>query len=291
MFFSCHGDYLIGLFYEVTSNVNPYAVKVWSTNDLTLRPNPHPIKCSISLPSKQSSMLYMAGKQKYGRGISLGLLDFDTCSLIRELKSDPETSIGDEIRRIIQTDNENYVLVACTEHGSSFTCFVIFKLGDNQTDPLSTNSKTSLSNCTMILTRFDCDPHHTFPLKTAENATDERMLTVLRNNQILIWQLIDGEIRSSYDFHHLNSENQIQTIVQCQVYENRLFVLLEQGTLHLWNVQSSVDESTLIATISDPLVSYFSIELDQTFPTGRCSSRHDENDTYSFRGEQIQLTR
>ena len=48
----------------------------------------------------------MTGKQKYGRGISLGLLDIDSCSLARELKSDPDTSIGDEIRRIILTKNE-----------------------------------------------------------------------------------------------------------------------------------------------------------------------------------------
>ena len=106
MFFSCNAHHLIGLFYEVTSNVNPYAVKIWSTDDYTMRTNLHPIKCSIAVTSNHAPILYMAGKQKYGRGISLGLLDVDSCSLARELKSDPDTSIGDEIRRIILTRNE-----------------------------------------------------------------------------------------------------------------------------------------------------------------------------------------
>ena len=52
----------------------------------------------------------MAGKQKYGRGISLGLLDIDSCSLSRELKSDPDTSIGDEIKRIMSVIERDFKL-------------------------------------------------------------------------------------------------------------------------------------------------------------------------------------
>ncbi len=127
----------------------------------------------------------MAGKQKYGRGISLGLLDIDSCSLARELKSDPDTSIGDEIQRIILTKNESYALVACTEHTSSYTCFVVFKL-----EPINNEqSSGSMTNCTMILTRFDSDPNHTFSIND-----DQQILTILRTNQILIWKLNDGEI-------------------------------------------------------------------------------------------------
>jgi hypothetical protein len=200
-------------------------------------------------------MLYMAGKQKYGRGISLGLLDIDSAALARELKSDPDTSIGDEIRRIILTKNESYALVACTEHTSTFTCFVVFKLElTNLTCEQTAGANGSMSNCTMILTRFDCDPNHTFSILDSNNNGDQQMLTVLRSNQILIWQLSDGEILSTYDFHHLNPEASVQPILQCQIKDNRLLILVDQGCVHVWDITVTMDENSLIATICDPLV-------------------------------------
>ncbi|CAF3683694.1 unnamed protein product [Rotaria sp. Silwood1] len=261
LLFSYNGQYLIGLFYEITPNLNPYAVKIWSTNDNTLRSNLHPIKCSIASTSQHSSILYMAGKQKYGRGISLGLLDLDTCSLIRELKSDPDTSIGDEIRRIILTKNETYAIIACIEYSSTYTCFVIFKLEiiTNQNNEQSSLKINSLSNCTMILTRFDSDPNNTFSINdiTNTNNIDQYMLTVLRKNEILVWKLNDGEIVFNYDFHHLNSNNNIQQILNCQINDNRLMILVEQGSIHIWDIILMTGQFSLITTISDPLVSYY----------------------------------
>ena len=217
-------------------------------DDYSICTNIHPIKCSIALASRHSSILYMAGKQKYGRGISLGLLDIDSCSLARELKSDPDTSIGDEIQRIILTKSESYALVACTEHTSSYTCFVVFKLEPICTEQLMSTA-TSMTNCTMILTRFDSDPHHTFSIND-----DQQILTVLRTNQILIWKLTDGEILFTYDFHHLNSNQQIASIIQCRMNQNRLFILVEQGFVHIWDVTLVVNQFALITTIVDPLV-------------------------------------
>ena len=197
----------------------------------------------------------MAGKQKYGRGISLGLLDIDSASLARELKSDPDTTIGDEIRRIILTKNESYALVACTEHTSTFTCFVVFKLeATNLTCEQPTTTNGAMSNCTMILTRFDCDPNHTFSILDSTQNGDQQMLTILRSNQILVWRLSDGEILSTYDFHHLNPEGKIQPILQCQMNHNRLLLLIDQGYIHVWDVTVPMDQNSLIATICDPLV-------------------------------------
>lgn len=190
----------------------------------------------------------MAGKQKYGRGISLGLLDIDNCILIRELKSDPDTSIGDEIQRIILTKNETYALVACTEHTSSYTCFVVFKL-DSIEDNSLVLTNGSMTNCTMILTRFDSNPNHTFSIND-----DQQILTILRTNQILIWKLNDGEILFNYDFHHLNSQSKIQQILHCQMNNNRLLILLEYGCIHIWDVTLIMDQFSLISTIIDPSV-------------------------------------
>lgn len=257
--YSYQDRYLIGLFYEVTSNVNPYAVKIWSTEDYSIRANVHPIKCSIAIPSRQSSVLFMAGKQKYGRGISLGLLDLDSCSLARELKSDPDTSIGDEIKRIILTKNESYALVACTEHASTCTCFVVFKLElpSGPTDELDSAAIGSMSNCTMILTRFDCEAKFTFSMVDSNNNGDQYMLTILRANQMIIWQLSDGEIVLNYDFNFLNEhENSSeQHVVDCQMDDNRLMVLARSGTIHIWDVTAPVGEFSYITMIRDPLVS------------------------------------
>jgi WD40 repeat protein len=196
----------------------------------------------------------MAGKQKYGRGISLGLLDVNSCNLARELKSDPDTSIGDEIQRIILTKNESYALVACTEHTSTYTCFVVFKLeiaaSINNEQGLSIPG--SMCNCTMVLTRFNCNPDNTFSIND-----DEQVLTVLHTNQILIWKLNDGEISFNYDFHHLNTDCKIQQIVNCQMNNNRLLILVEQGSIYIWDVTVVTGQFSLIATFFDPLVSYY----------------------------------
>jgi hypothetical protein len=258
LIYSYEDQYLVGLFYEVTSNVNPYAVKTWSTDDYALRSNLHPIKCSIAVPSRLSSTLYMAGKQKYGRGISLGLLDLESSSLARELKSDPDTSIGDEIKRIILTRNESYVLVACTEHTSTCTCFVVFKLElpSPSADIDSSSMLGSMSNCTMILTRFDCDARYTFSIADTNNNGDQYMLTVLRSNRLIVWQLYDGEILLTYDVNMAdNDENKSHAIVDCQMDDNRLIVLVQTGVVHIWDVTIPLGEFSLIATIHDPLVS------------------------------------
>ncbi|CAF1594503.1 unnamed protein product [Adineta ricciae] len=251
--FSSDGQFLIGLFYEVSSNVNPYAVKIWSTDTYTIRTSPHPIKCTIAAASQHLPVLYMAGKQKYGRGISLGLLEIDSCSLARELKSDPDTPIGDEIQRIILTRNESYVVVVCTEHASSYTCFVVFKL---ETLSMITQEQKvgSTSNCTMILTRFECDPTYTFPINDSNNNDDEQILTILHMNQIIIWKLNDGEIMFNHDFRHLNTDNQKQQVQNCQMHNNRLFVQVEHGLVHIWDVTLVMGQISLIATISDPLI-------------------------------------
>ncbi|CAF0896684.1 unnamed protein product [Didymodactylos carnosus] len=253
--FSYDETYIIGLFYEVTSNINSYAVKVWSSETFCSIPSIHPIKCSIALPSKHSPILYMAGKQKYGRGISLGMLEIDTCSLQRELKSDPETPIGDQINRIILTSNEDYALVACTEHTSSFTCFVVFKMCVDEMSHtgnlISTTEATNMSNCTMILTRFDCNPNFTFPITHKQTSINQdiqtdRILTVLRSGDMIVWQLNDGEILYTYEL-------QLQsTLIDCQMNDNRLLLLAESGNIQVWNINTG--QFTLLCNINDNLV-------------------------------------
>lgn len=199
----------------------------------------------------------MAGKQKYGRGISLGLLDIDSCSLARELKSDPDTSIGDEIKRIILTKNESYALVACTEYSSTFACFVVFKLESHSiiNDESSSLMTGSMSNCTMILTRFDCNPDYTFSIVDTNNNGDQYMLTLLRTNEIIIWQLADGEIIYNYNFSYLFNDTTRHQINDCQMNNNRLLILFEPGLIYIWDVTVPIGQFLFINNICDPLVS------------------------------------
>ncbi|CAF4126476.1 unnamed protein product [Rotaria socialis] len=256
MIFSRDGQFLIGLFYEVTSNVNPYAVKIWSTDDYSIRTNLHPIKCSIAVTSRHSPILYMAGKQKYGRGISLGLLDLDSCCLARELKSDPDTSIGDEIKRIILTKNESYALVACTEYSSTFACFVVFKLEAAALIPDEPSSLItgSMSNCTMILTRFDCNPSYTFSIVDTNNNGDQYMLTVLRTNEIIIWQLNDGEIIFNYNFNYLFDDTNKHELNDCQMNDNRLLIFAQPDQVFIWDVTVPLGQFLFVTSICDPLI-------------------------------------
>ncbi|CAF1919690.1 unnamed protein product [Rotaria magnacalcarata] len=256
MLFSLDGQFLIGLFYEVTSNVNPYAVKIWSTDDYSIRTNLHPIKCSIAVTSRHSPILYMAGKQKYGRGISLGLLDIDSCCLARELKSDPDTSIGDEIKRIILTKNESYALVACTEYSSTFACFVVFKLEAAAliTDESSSPITGTMSNCTMILTRFDCNPNYTFSIVDTNNNGDQYMLTVLRTNEIIIWQLNDGEIIFNYNFNYLFDGTNKHELNDCQMNGNRLLIFAQPDQVFIWDVTVPLGQFLFVTSICDPLI-------------------------------------
>ena len=199
----------------------------------------------------------MAGKQKYGRGISFGLLDMNSCSLARELKSDPDTSIGDEIKRIVLTKNESYALVACTEYASTFVCFVVFKLDtipivDDETSSLITGS---MSNCTMILTKFDCNPNFTFSIVDTNDNGDQYILTILRTNEIIIWQLNDGEILFNYDFSYLFNDTELNQINDCQINDNRLLILGQQGSIYIWDISIPIGQFLLIANVCDPLVS------------------------------------
>lgn len=202
----------------------------------------------------------MAGKQKYGRGISLGLLDIDSCSLARELKSDPDTLIGDEIKRIILTKNECYALVACTEYTSTFTCFVVFKLENPPAittiynDEPSSIITGSMSNCTMILTRFNCDPNFTYSIVDTNNNGDQYMLTILRTNEMIIWQLNDGEILFNYDYNYLFNEKKLSNIYDCQINDNRLCISYQQGFIYIWDILIPQGEFVLIANIIDPLI-------------------------------------
>ena len=73
----------------------------------------------------------MAGNQKYGRGISVGILDLSNIELTKEIKSDTNQSYGGTPSFITLTPDERYAIVGC-QIGSTSPNYVVFDLTTQQ---------------------------------------------------------------------------------------------------------------------------------------------------------------
>jgi WD40 repeat protein len=93
----------------------------------------------------------MAGNQKYGRGISVGILDLNNSELTKEIKSDTNQSYGGTPVNITLTPDERYAIVACPGAPGS-TNFVIFDLTTQQelVQPATINIDSD-PKCALIL--------------------------------------------------------------------------------------------------------------------------------------------
>ncbi|CAF5050201.1 unnamed protein product, partial [Rotaria socialis] len=84
----------------------------------------HQIKCATFTLSNNSNNLIMAGNQKFGRGISVGVLDLSNSELAKEIKSDTNQCYGDTPSFIALTPDERYAIVGCAT-GSTSTNYVV----------------------------------------------------------------------------------------------------------------------------------------------------------------------
>ena len=112
----------------------------------------------------------MAGNQKYGRGISVGLLDLNNSELTKEIKSDTNQSYGNTPVSINLTPDERYAIVACPS-GPSSTNYVVFDL----------NTQQELVQPGTIT--FDSDPRCSLVLN------NEQVLTGTKNGQLILWDI------------------------------------------------------------------------------------------------------
>ena len=87
----------------------------------------HQIKCATFTLSNNSSNLIMAGNQKFGRGISVGILDLSNSELTKEIKSDTNQSYGGTPSFIALTPDERYAIVGCPT-GPTSTNYIVFDL-------------------------------------------------------------------------------------------------------------------------------------------------------------------
>jgi WD40 repeat protein len=168
----------------------------------------------------------MAGNQKFGRGISVGILDLNNSELTKEIKSDTNQSYGSTPSFITLTPDERYAIVGC--QAGSATNYVVFDLTTQQElvqPPLIT---------------IDSEPKSSIVLN------NEQMLTGTRTGQLILW-----DIPSCQRIHALNDNGQSahkDRITDLKLSPDRSFVVTTSadGTAKVWDTNSKELISRLI---------------------------------------------
>lgn len=167
---ACSGTLLVGLSSDAT-DTQPCVVQIWDIS--TGRPIhlSHQIKCSAFTLSNNTNNIVMAGNQKYGRGISVGILDLVSNELTKELKSDTQTSLGRDPAFIALTPDECHAVIGCFNRAQVMTNYVVFDL----TVAVDVVQPPSIS--------LDCDPKRCVVLSNKE------CISGLNNGQLFIWDM------------------------------------------------------------------------------------------------------
>lgn len=168
----------------------------------------------------------MAGNQKYGRGISVGILDLNNSELTKEIKSDTNQSYGATPSFVTLTPDERYAIVGCA--AGSATNYVVFDLTTQQelVQPLTIN--------------IDAEPQCSLVLN------NEQIVTGTRNGQLVLWN-----VTSCQRLHTLNDNGQSahrDRITDLKISPDRgaMVSTSADGTAKIWDTQSKELISRLI---------------------------------------------
>ena len=160
----------------------------------------------------------MAGNQKYGRGISVGILDLNNSELTKEIKSDTNQSYGGTPSFVTLTPDERYAVVGCPSN--SGTTYVVFDLTTQQelVQPAAINLDAD-ARCSLIL-------------------NNEQILTGTRNGQLILWN-----IPTCQRLHALNDGGQSahrDRITDLKISPDRSYLLSTSadGTAKVWDTNS-----------------------------------------------------
>lgn len=124
---ACNGTLLVGLAND-SGDTHAQSLQVWEVQTGKPILMSHQIKCCVFALSADSNSIFMAGNQRFGRGISVGILDLVSNELTKEIKSDPTISFGDNPESIFITPDERHAIVGCRSlSGTNFIVFDITK--------------------------------------------------------------------------------------------------------------------------------------------------------------------
>ena len=125
---ACNGTLLIGLGSEGNLDLYTQSLHIWEVQSGKPIILSHQIKCCVFSLSADTNSIFMAGNQRFGNGISVGILDLVTNELTKEIKSDPSISFGECPESITVTPDERHAIVGCRSiSGTNFVVFDITK--------------------------------------------------------------------------------------------------------------------------------------------------------------------
>ena len=157
----------------------------------------------------------MTGNQKYGRGISVGILDLNNSELTKEIKSDTNQSYGGTPSTISLTPDERYAIVGCPS-GPNSTNYVVFDLITQQ---------ELVQPPTITL---DSDPKCSIVLN------NEQALTGTKNGQLVLWDIPSCQRLNTLNDNGQNAHRERITDLKLSPDRSCLVSSSADGTAKVW---------------------------------------------------------
>jgi WD40 repeat protein len=217
---TCNGSLLVGLANDGTSvDGHTLSLQLWEVQTGKPVQMSHQIKCCVFKPSADSNSIFMAGNQRFGRGISVGILDLVTNELIKEIKSDPTISFGENPESITITPDERHAIVGCrSQNGSNFVVFDLTK-------------STEIAQTRSIA--LDADP------KCVQVLNNNEVITGTRGGHLIQWNIYSCKPSVSY-VDPVDSQAHQASINQIALSHNKehLVSASSDGTAKVWNTNT-----------------------------------------------------
>jgi WD40 repeat protein len=223
---ACSGTLLVGLASDGV-DAQPNVLQIWDVNTGKPVQLTHQIKCATFTLSNNSNNLIMTGNQKYGRGISVGILDLNNSELTKEIKSDTNQSYGGTPASITLTPDERYAIVGCPS-GPSSTNYVVFDL---------TTQQELVQPPTITL---DSDPKCSIVLN------NEQVLTGTKNGQLVLWDIPTCQRLNTLNDNGQNAHRDRITDLKLSPDRSCLVSSSADGTAKVWDATTKELISKLI---------------------------------------------
>jgi WD40 repeat protein len=218
---ACNGRYLVGLSGDGIPDANNSSIKtlqIWEVQTGQPIQMSHQIKCSVFTLTQDTNSIVMAGNQRFGNGISVGILDLVTFELTKEIKSDPDLIFGQPLSISI-TPDEKQAIVGCA-YMNDVCNFVVFDL----------TKSTEIAQTKSIA--FNSDP------KCVQVLSNSEVLIGSYGGNLIQWNLHTCQVTHEYAEHEGMTAHTEQ-ISQLCLSKNRDYVVSASydDTAKVWSTR------------------------------------------------------
>lgn len=213
---ACNGTMLVGLLNETSAESQASNVHLWEVQSGKPIQMTHQIKCHTFCQSGDTNSIFMAGNQRFGRGISVGVLDLVSNELAKEIKSDPNITFGDFPEAVMVTPDEKHAIVGCRSQGG--TNFVVFDL-----------TKTTEIAHTRSIT-LDADP------KCMQVLNNSEVVTGTKSGHLIQWNIHSCKPTHTYvDGNEGRAHNSSINHMVLSEEKDLIATASNDGTAKVWN--------------------------------------------------------